>query len=130
MVNTFHTVVTVIGKPEDVEQFKSAHLDDNKNIKLDVAVPLEDKDPMEVWGAPSCTTEHYEEEFSEEDGTLCINVCVGSRGCIDKWFEKFSTDNPQFETHLNYTCRLINEKGTLIYKDGVKKLEIIAPDEE
>ncbi|ODV53273.1 hypothetical protein [Lysinibacillus fusiformis] len=119
MINTYHTIVTVIGTAEDIEQFKVKHLDDNNNIKLEVAAPLEGKDPIEVWGAPSCTTEHYE----DEDGT-CVNVCIGSRGLIDHWFKKFSTDNPQFETHLNYTCLLLNEKGTLIYKDGEMVLEI------
>lgn len=130
MINTFSSVVTVIGKPEDVELFKTTHLDNDKRIKFEVAAPLGDQDPRDVWGAPACTPEHYEEEFYEDDGTLCVNVCVGSRGSIAKWFEKFSIDNPRFETHLNYVCPLINEKGTLIYKDGIKKLEIIAPNEE
>lgn len=119
MINTYHTIVTVIGTAEDIQQFKVKHLDDNNNINLEVAAPLEGKDPIEVWGAPNCTTEHYE----DEDGT-CVNVCIGSRGLIDHWFKKFSTDNPQFETHLNYTCLLLNEKGTLIYKDGEMVLEI------
>lgn len=123
--NTYHTVLTVIGTKEDVQSFKDTHLDEKNNIKLEVAAPLEGRDPVEAWGAPSCTTEHFEEE--EE---TCINVCVGSRGCIDRWFEKFSADNPQLETHLNYVCQLINEKGTLIYKDGAKVLEILTSNEE